>query len=269
VVERPVRNLSVALPPGPVDFTVTLDESGRGAERVPAVGSLRVQSPADGVARPLRVLLVAAECAPLATAGELGGVVADTAADAAALGHDVVVVIPLHRGAPAGESPGVRIARLRATVSGRGTTSRLVQGALPGRGVPVLSVDAAAYFDRDSIYGSLDDGERYLTFCALVNAMLESTAFAPDIVHCFEWQTAALVAAVAGGPDAPATVFSAGEFSSGYRVDAAEVAGTGVARSGMGEIDLLDLGRQAATVVETTPRRGTLASLYDSALGGG
>jgi hypothetical protein len=144
-----------------------------------------------------------------------------------------------------------------------------VQGALPGRGVPVLSVDAAAYFDRDSIYGSLDDGERYLAFCALVNAMLESTAFAPDIVHCFEWQTAALVAAVAGGPDAPATVFSAGEFSSGYRVDAAEVAGTGVARSGMGEIDLLDLGRQAATVVETTPRRGTLASLYDSALGGG
>ena len=269
VVERPVRNLSVALPPGPVDFTVTLDESGRGAERVPAVGSLRVQSPADGVARPLRVLLVAAECAPLATAGELGGVVADTAADAAALGHDVVVVIPLHRGAPAGESPGVRIARLRATVSGRGTTSRLVQGALPGRGVPVLSVDAAAYFDRDSIYGSLDDGERYLTFCALVNAMLESTAFAPDIVHCFEWQTAALVAAVAGRPDAPATVFSAGEFSSGYRVDAAEVAGTGVARSGMGEIDLLDLGRQAATVVETTPRLGTLASLYDSALGGG
>jgi hypothetical protein len=99
--------------------------------------------------------------------------------------------------------------------------------------------------------------------------MLESTAFAPDIVHCFEWQTAALVAAVASGPNAPATVFSAGEFSAGYRVDAAEVAGSGMARSGMGEIDLLDLGRHVATFVETTPRRGTLAALYDAALGGG
>jgi alpha-amylase/alpha-mannosidase (GH57 family) len=266
VLNRAVRNVSVALQSGPVEFTVTLEESGRGAERVPASGALRVVSPPDGRSRPLRVLVVAAECAPLSSAGELGAVVADTAAGGAALGHDVVVAIPLHRGASPGVSPGIRIAQLRGSMSGRLTTARVVQGALPGSGVPVLSVDAPAFFDRDTVYGALDDGERYLAFCALVAALLDSTAYAPDIVHGFEWQTAALLARLAGTADPPATVFSVGESSSGYVVDSTEVAGVGVARAGVGEVDLADLGRQASTVVENTPRRGRLADVYESAL---
>jgi glycogen synthase len=212
------------------------------------------------------VLVVAAECAPLASAGALAAVVADTAADGAALGHDVVVAIPFHRGASPGASPGIRLAQLRGSMSGRLTTARVVQGALPRSGVPVLSIDAPAFFDRDTVYGALDDGERYLAFCALVAALLDSTAFAPDIVHGFEWQTAALLARLAAAADPPATVFSVGESSSGYVVDSTEVAGVGVTRAGVGEIDLADLGQQASTVVETTPRRGRLADLYDSAL---
>jgi alpha-amylase/alpha-mannosidase (GH57 family) len=266
VVHQAVRNLSVALPAGAVDFAITLEESGRGAERVPAAGSLRVESPPDGPARPLRVLLVAAECAPLASAGELAAVVADTAADAAALGHDVLVVVPLHRAATVGMSPGVRLPALRAAVSGRVITARVVQGGLPPSGAPVLSVDAPAYFDRDDIYGALDDGERYLAFGSLVAALLDSTGFAPDLVHGFEWQTAALVARLAGAADPPATVFSVGEASPGYRVEASAAGGVGVRSPGVGEINLLDLGRRAATVVEQTPRRGTLTDLYDTAL---
>jgi alpha-amylase/alpha-mannosidase (GH57 family) len=266
MLKRAVRNLSVALRSGPVDFAITLEESGRGAERVPAGGTLHVASPPDGRSRPLRVLVVAAECAPLASAGDLAAVVADTAADAAALGHDVVVAIPLHRGASPGVSPGVRLAQLRGSVSGRLTTARLVQGALPGSGVPVLSVDAPAFFDRDTVYGALDDGERYLAFCALVAALLDATGFAPDIVHGFEWQTAALLARLAGAVDPPATVFSVGDSSTGYKVDATDIAGVGVARAGVGEVDLIDLGRQAVTVVESTPRRGGLADVYDLAL---
>jgi len=196
----------------------------------------------------------------------LAAVVADTAAEAAALGYDVLVAIPLHRGAAIGMSPGVRIAQLRGTVSRRVTAARVVQGALPQSGVPVLSVDAPAFFDRDSIYGSLDDGERYLAFCALVSALLDSTAFAPDIVHGFEWQTAALLARLASAAEPPATVFSVGQPSSGYWIDASAIGGVGVARAGVGEVDILDVGRRAATVVEQTPRRGGLADLYDSAL---
>jgi hypothetical protein len=143
---------------------------------------------------------------------------------------------------------------------------RVIQGALPGPRVPALSIDAPAYFDRDSPYGDADDGERYLAFCAMVEALLRATAFAPDVVHGFEWQTAALLAALAAADDPPATVFSVADDAPGYRVRAAALSGAAMAEEGGADLDLLDLGREAATVVAPAPASGGLATLYDSAL---
>ncbi|MDQ6848222.1 MAG: glycogen/starch synthase [Candidatus Dormibacteraeota bacterium] len=265
VVERPVRNLAIALRDKGADFSVLLEESGRGIERVPASGELHVRAPNAGAARPLRVLVAAAECAPLAVAGSLAGVVADTAAAAAALGHDVVVVLPKHRSASLGEDPGVRLPELRAASGGRPVTARVVQGVLPGPGVPVLSVDAPSHFDRAAPYGDCDDGERYLAFCALVEALLDATAFVPDVVHGFEWQMAALIAALAHGDKPPATIFSVDDGSPGYRVGAAAL-GRVPGERGEAHVDLLDLGREAATVVAASPPSGGLADLYRTAL---
>lgn len=267
VVERAARSLSVATPTaGPLDFAITLDEAGRGSERVPLHGALHVSNPADDVDSRRRVLIVAAECAPLATAGDLAGVVAATAANAAQLGHDVVVVIPHHRQGSFGRSAGVRIDRLTTSAWGRPLEARIVQGALEVSDTPILSVDAPAWFDRDAIYGAPDDGERYVAFCTLVAALIETTGFAPDIVHGFEWQTAALLAQVARLPSPPATVLSIGDGSPGYVVDPTTLAGTGLEVAAAGAIDLVDLGHRVATVVEQWPRRQTLAETYDAAL---
>ncbi|HEX4755254.1 MAG TPA: glycogen/starch synthase [Candidatus Dormibacteraeota bacterium] len=267
VVERAARSLSVVTPTAdPLDFAITIDEAGRGSERVPLHGALHVSNPAGAVDSRRRVLIVAAECAPLATAGDLAGVVAATAADAAELGHEVIVVIPHHRQGSFGRSAGVRIDRLTTTAWGAPLEARVVQGALEVSDTPILSVDTLAWFDRDGIYGAPDDGERYVAFCVLVAALIEGTGFAPDIVHGFEWQTAALLAQVAQLPSPPATVLSIGDGSPGYVVDAATVAGTGVEAAAAGAIDLVDLGRRVATVVEQRPRRQTLAQTYDVAL---
>ncbi len=134
VVERAARSLSVATPTvGPLDFAITLDEAGRGSERVPLHGALHVSNPAGAVDSRRRVLIVAAECAPLASAGDLAGAVAATAADAAELGHEVVVVIPHHREGAFGSSAGVRIDRLTASAWGAPLEARVVQGALESR----------------------------------------------------------------------------------------------------------------------------------------
>jgi alpha-amylase/alpha-mannosidase (GH57 family) len=267
VVERAARSLSVATPvTGLLDFAITLEEAGRGTERVPLHGSLHVANPGDGIDSRLRVLIVAAECAPIAVAGDLAALVAATAADAAGLGHDVVVVIPHHRGAAFGRSPGVRIARLAASAWGSTLDARAVQGALGDSNTPSLSIDAPAWFDRDAVYGALDDGERYLAFCVLACTLIDATGFAPDVVHGFEWQTAALLARLATLPSPPASVLSIGDGSPGYVVDAATLAGAGVGGVGTGEVDLIDLGRHVATVVEQRPRQGTLAQVYDAAL---
>lgn len=266
VVERPVRNLAIALRGASVDFSVQIEQPGRPAERVPASGTVHVVAPRAGVGRALRVLVVAAECAPLTTSGHLARVVAHTIAAAAALGHDVVLAIPLHRGAELGIEPGVRLSDLRCASSGRVVVGRVIQGALPGPRVPALSVDAPAQFDRDAPYGEADDGERYLAFCAMVEALLRATAFAPDIVHGFEWQTAALLAALAASDDPPATVFSVAGDAPGYRVSSAALSGSAAAAGGGEDVELLDLGRGAATVVAPAPAPGDLGTLYESAL---
>ena len=269
MVDRAARSLSVATPvTGPLDFAITLEEAGRGRERVPLHGSLHVTCPAAASDRRLRVLIAAAECAPVAVAGDLAALVAATAAEAGGLGHEVIVIIPHHRGAAFGRSPGVRAAQLAATAWGSQLQARAIQGWLDGGETPILSIDSPAWFDRDSVYGAPDDGERYLAFCALAGTLIEATGFAPDIVHCFEWQTAALLAAAAAVPSAPATVFSVGGGSPGYEVDAHVLAGAGVAAAGTGWIDLGDLGRRLATVVEERPRPATLADIYATAMAG-
>jgi alpha-amylase/alpha-mannosidase (GH57 family) len=265
VITQPTRTLSVTVPAGgAIEFSITLEESGRGRERVPLTGTLRVVM-SEG-APPLRVVLAAAECAPLAEVGSLAATVADTAREAAALGHDVVVVIPHHRGAGLGVRPGVRIDRLTARTGGQEVSASVLQGCLPGSSIPVLSIDAPAFFDRDSIYGCGDDGDRYLAFCALAAVLVDATCFAPDIVHGFEWQTAALVARVAAGGDGAATVFSSAAGSTGYLVDGEQAAGAGIPGAGMDELDLLEVGRHAAAALDTRVGHAGLDGVYERAL---
>jgi alpha-amylase/alpha-mannosidase (GH57 family) len=266
MLDRPTRTLSVALPPAArLDVTITLEEAGRGIERVPSVGALHLDAARASVPRPTRVAVVAAECAPLVTVGDLAARVAATAAAAAALGHDVIVVIPRHRGASPGGSPAVRITDLAATIDGRTIRARVLQGSLPGTGLPVLSIDAPGHFDRDAVYGAVDDGDRYLAFCALARAVLDATGFRPDIVHGFEWQAGGLVAALAAEPG-PATVLDARASSPEYRVDAGLLTRMGAAGAGVGEVDLLEVARRAATVVDDGRSGRDLAELYRAAL---
>ena len=203
--------------------------------------------------------------APAAAAfGQLAELVAETAGELARLGHDVAVAVPMHRAGTAGTHPGVRFAELRCVALGRVVSARVLQGGLPGPGVPVLSVDAPAYFDRTAVYGDPDDGERYIAFCALVEELLRQTAFAPDVVHGFEWHAAPLLAALASAGEPPARVLSVAPDAPGYRVSARALGVIGAA--GEEEVDLLELGRQTATIVTAASAAADLAGLYEAAL---
>lgn len=54
----------------------------------------------------------------------------------------------------------------------------------------VYFVDNEQYFDRNPIYGHLDDGERYAYFSKAVLACLNYLDFRPDVIQCNDWQTA-------------------------------------------------------------------------------
>ncbi len=57
-------------------------------------------------------------------------------------------------------------------------------------GVIYYFLDNEYYFKRDGLYGYYDDAERYAFFSKAVLEMLKHIDFAPDIIHCNDWQTA-------------------------------------------------------------------------------
>ena len=57
-------------------------------------------------------------------------------------------------------------------------------------GVIYYFIDNQYYFKRDNLYGFYDDAERFAFFSRAVLEVLPHINFAPDIIHCNDWQTA-------------------------------------------------------------------------------
>ena len=53
-------------------------------------------------------------------------------------------------------------------------------------------IDNEYYFRRPELYGYFDDGERFSFFSRAVLECLPMIDFIPDIIHCNDWQTAAI-----------------------------------------------------------------------------
>jgi len=60
-------------------------------------------------------------------------------------------------------------------------------------GVTVYFIDNEYYFNRPSLYGSFDDGERFAFFGKAVMYLMMHSGFIPDIVHANDWQSAPAV----------------------------------------------------------------------------
>jgi starch synthase len=148
----------------------------------------------------LRVLLMAAEATPFAKTGGLADVVGALPRALGALGHDVRILMPRHRGverAAAGLRPvvpGVRVPLADRTAEGA-----LLEGAGPD-GRPVYFLDHGHYYDREGLYGTpdgdyWDNCERFIFFCrgALEGlaglATAGERAWRPQVIHANDWQS--------------------------------------------------------------------------------
>lgn len=56
-------------------------------------------------------------------------------------------------------------------------------------GVTFYFVDNEYYFNRDSLYGHYDDGERFSFFSKAVLEFIGESEFYPDVIHCHDWHT--------------------------------------------------------------------------------
>lgn len=133
----------------------------------------------------LKVLYVAAECAPFIKVGGLGDVAGELPLKLKELGADVRVVIPGNKDI---HSPARYKGDFPVSFGWRKETC--IVREIVNAPVTTFIIDNYHYFDRLGVYGHKDDGERFAFFCAAVYEMILRFDFVPDIVHLNDWHTA-------------------------------------------------------------------------------
>ena len=131
---------------------------------------------------------------PFAKTGGLGDVSGALPLALKQQGHDVRVILPKYR----------CVSQSKRSIQPMGLTvsapiglevkhGELYEGRL-NRTVPVYFVDQRSYFDREGIYGDLDEdfpdnAERFIFFDRAVLEACKVLDFQPDIIHCNDWPT--------------------------------------------------------------------------------
>ena len=142
----------------------------------------------------MKIMMVASEAEPYAKTGGLGDVVGALSRHLAGVGEDVAVILPLYEStAPvlAGRPQTIVSDDLPIALGDEQRHVRVIR--VDEAGVSWYFIDDPEYYGRPGLYGTPDGGyvdnaQRFMTLVrgALAIAVVE---FAPDIVHCHDWQT--------------------------------------------------------------------------------
>jgi len=138
-----------------------------------------------------KILFVGAEAMPFAATGGLGDVLGSLPAAIAAADKDVDVrvVMPLYaQVSDAWRAQMKQEAVFYVKLAWRNQYCGVF--SLVKDGVTYYFLDNEYYFKRDTLYGQLDDGERYAYFCKAVLEMMRHLNYYPDVLHAHDWQAA-------------------------------------------------------------------------------
>ncbi len=141
-----------------------------------------------------KILYVATEALPFASSGGLGDVIGSlpAAVKRESPDDDVRVVIPLYSCIkPEFRSQMNKICEFDVNLGWRKQYAGIF--TYEKDGVLFYFIDNEYYFNRASLYGSFDDGERFAYFCAAVLQMMSKLNYYPDILHANDWQSALAV----------------------------------------------------------------------------
>ncbi|NLY09527.1 MAG: glycogen synthase GlgA [Tissierellia bacterium] len=136
----------------------------------------------------MKVLYVASEAAPFVKTGGLADVAGSLPEALAELNLEVTVVIPKY-----GQIPWDLVEQMEhvghffVDLGWRHQYAGIF--SLEKGGVRYLFVDNQYYFHRNSIYGQVDDGERFIFFSKAVVQMMRWLGESFDLIHCNDWHT--------------------------------------------------------------------------------
>ncbi len=134
------------------------------------------------------ILMAAAEGLPFIKTGGLADVVGSLPAALAEMGHEVKVVLPLYRKIAETQMDGMYFVKeYSVNINYREVPVRVWSKTIDK--VAYFFIQHQGYFERDTLYGYQDDGERFAYFQKAIIEMLNQLNYWPNIVHCHDWQT--------------------------------------------------------------------------------
>ena len=137
----------------------------------------------------MKILFASSEVAPFIKTGGLADVAGSLPQALASAGHDVKVILPLYEGIGSEWREQMTFLQyFNVTLAWRQVYCGIFQ--LERDGVTYWFVDNEYYFKRWQIYGHFDDCERFAYFSRAIIETPGHLDWAPDIIHCNDWQTA-------------------------------------------------------------------------------
>lgn len=164
----------------------------------------------------MRVLFATSEAHPLIKTGGLADVCGSLPPALKRLRNDVRMILPAYPQCLANAGKLQSVARFQ--VAGFDEDIELLEGRLPGTRVPLYLVDSPLHFQRAGDPYRASDGRdwqdnhlRYALFCrAIVQLALNrlDLNWAPEVLHCNDWQTGLAPAFLSQHSPRPASLFT-------------------------------------------------------------
>ena len=134
----------------------------------------------------MKVAMACSEANPFVKTGGLADVTYSLSKELIKLGEEVAIVLPLYNQVKAKCLPLEYVGMINVNLSWRHETSNIFH--LIQDGIHYYFIENRHYFERDSIYGYDDDGERFAFYTQAVVEVLQMVNFKPDILHAHDWQ---------------------------------------------------------------------------------
>jgi len=149
----------------------------------------------------MRVLLATSEVAPFSKTGGLADVTGKLPLELARLGVEIKIVTPLHRSVRDGKFGLEKLKESVKVKMGSHAFRNTVFRKTIAPGLSVYFIRHDPFYDRGQLYGTSkgdypDNAERYIFLNRAALSLCEQIGFTPDIIHCHDWQTGLIPAAL-------------------------------------------------------------------------
>lgn len=135
-----------------------------------------------------RILMAASEGLPFIKSGGLADVIGSLPFELTKKGHEVRVVLPLYlKIAQKYHDEFTQEASFSVNINYHDVPVNVWSKMV--KDVKYYFIEHQGYFERDALYGYMDDGERFAYFQKAIMEMLNQLNYWPEIIHSHDWHT--------------------------------------------------------------------------------